>query len=51
MAKSSNLKVVPKTTGSKAPVDKKIDRIADDAANKASKTEQKYDQKQGIFTK
>jgi hypothetical protein len=51
MAKPDNLKVVPKTKGTKAPVDKKIDSIAHDAAKKASKTEQKYEQKQGIFTK
>ena len=50
MAKAATSKSRP-IKGSKAPVDKRIDRIADDAAGKAAKTEQKYDQKRGIFTK
>jgi hypothetical protein len=31
--------------------DKKLDRIADDAAKKAGKTEQNYDEGRNIFTK
>jgi hypothetical protein len=31
--------------------DKKLDRVAEEAAKKASKTEKKYDTDQGIFTK
>jgi hypothetical protein len=31
--------------------DSRIDRIAEQAAEKASKTEKKYDQNQDIFTK
>lgn len=41
-------------TSDKKPIDtqeKKIDRVAEDAANKASETEQKYDEKRSIFTK
>ena len=33
------------------PQDKKIDRIAEQAAEKASKTEKRYDQGHDIFTK
>jgi hypothetical protein len=31
--------------------DKKLDRIADDAAKRAEKTEQRYDEGHDIFTK
>jgi hypothetical protein len=31
--------------------DKKLDRIADDAAERAGKTEQRYDEDHNIFTK
>ncbi len=31
--------------------DKKLDRIADDAAERAGKTEQRYDEDHDIFTK
>lgn len=31
--------------------DKKLDRIADDAAERAGKTEERYDQEHDIFTK
>ena len=30
---------------------KKVNRVADDAAQKAGKTERKYEEKHGIFTK
>jgi hypothetical protein len=31
--------------------DKKLDRLADEAANKAAKTEKRYDKAHDIFTK
>jgi hypothetical protein len=48
----------PKTPSQKAPAkgsetteDKKLDRIADDAAKRAGKTEKRYDEDHDIFTK
>jgi hypothetical protein len=37
--------------GSETNEDKKLDRIADDAAKRAGKTEQRYDEDHEIFTK
>jgi hypothetical protein len=37
--------------GSEVTEDKKLDRIADDAAERAGKTEQRYDEDHDIFTK
>jgi hypothetical protein len=51
MPKDSNNSVTPKIKSTRARVDKRIDRMANDAAKKASKTEQNYDAKRGIFTK
>jgi hypothetical protein len=51
MAKDRNLSVVPKTKGSKSTAGKNANRTADDAAKKGQKTEQKYEEKRGIFTK
>ena len=51
MAKDRNLSVVPKTKGRKSVAGKNVNRTADDAAKKAQKTEQKYEEKRGIFTK
>ena len=36
---------------SETPDDKKLDRIADEAAERAGKTEQRYDKDHDIFTK
>jgi hypothetical protein len=51
MAQDRNLSVVPKTKARKSTTDKNVNRTADDAAKKAQKTEQKYEEKRGIFTK
>ena len=51
MAKDGNLSVVPKSKGRKSVVGKNVIRTAEDAAKKAQKTEQKYEEKRGIFTK
>jgi hypothetical protein len=51
MAKGRNLSVVPKTKGRKSVAGKNVNRVVDDAAKKAQKTEQKYEEKRGIFTK
>jgi hypothetical protein len=51
MAKDRNLSVVPKTKARKSTAGKNVNRNADDAAKKAQKTEQKYEEKRGIFTK
>ena len=51
MAEERNLSVVPKTKGRKSVAGKEVNRTADDAAKKAQKTEQKYEEKRGIFTK
>jgi len=51
MAKERNLSVVPKTKGRKSVAGKNVNRTADDGAKKAQKTEQKYEEKRGIFTK
>jgi hypothetical protein len=52
MAKDRNLSVVPKTKARKSTTaGKNVTRAADDAAKKAQKTEQKYEEKRGIFTK
>ena len=51
MAKEKDLSVVPKNKGSKTTTGKSANRTADDAAKKAQKTEQKYGEKRGIFTK
>jgi hypothetical protein len=54
---SPNLSKVEKPSGleefstSKTGEDKKIDRAADQAAEKAGKTEKRYDQNHDIFTK
>jgi hypothetical protein len=37
--------------GSETTEDKKLDRIADDAAKRAGKTEQRFDEDHDIFTK
>ena len=51
MAKESKLSVVPKTKPRRTTADKNANRVAEDAAKKASRTERKYDEKRGIFTK
>jgi hypothetical protein len=51
MAKERNLSFVPKTKGRKSVARKNVNPTADDAAKKAQKTEQKYEEKRGIFTK
>jgi len=51
MAKERNFSVVPKTKGRKSTTGKNVNRTADDAAKIAQKTEQKYEEKRGIFTK
>ena len=51
MAKERNLSVVPKTKGRKSVAGKNVNRTADDGAKKTQKTEQKYEEKRGIFTK
>jgi hypothetical protein len=54
---SPNLSKVEKPSGledfstSKTGEDKKIDRAAEQAAEKAGKTEKRYDQNNDIFTK
>lgn len=40
-----------RTKGRKATAAKNVNRTADDVAKKAQKTEQKYEEKRGIFTK
>jgi len=42
---------VPKTKTSKTTTGKNASRAAEDAAKKVQRTEQKYDEKRGIFTK
>jgi hypothetical protein len=51
MAKESKLSAVPGTKTRRTTTEKKTNRVADDAAKKAQRTEQKYDEKRGIFTK
>jgi hypothetical protein len=51
MPKDRNLSVIPKTKAHKSTTAKNVNRTADDAAKKAQKTEQKYEEKRGIFTK
>jgi hypothetical protein len=54
---SPNLSNIEKPSGleesstSKTGEDKKLDRLADQAAEKAGKTEKSYDQNHDIFTK
>jgi hypothetical protein len=43
--------VTPKTKGPETEVTKKENHVADDAAERASKTEHNYDEKRDIFTK
>lgn len=51
MAKESKLSAVPRTKTRRTATEKNTNRIADDTAKKAQRTEQKYDEKRGIFTK
>jgi hypothetical protein len=51
MPKERNLSVVTKTKSRKSVAGKNVNRAADDAAKKAQKTEQKYEEKRGTFTK
>lgn len=51
MATRSKTSVTPKTKSTKTRAGKKANRAADDAAKRAGKTEQNYDEKQGMFTK
>jgi hypothetical protein len=44
MAKERNFSVVPKTKGRKSTTGKNVNRTADDAAKKAQKTEQIYEE-------
>ena len=52
MTKNDQAKKVSKvkTTAIKNPA-KKADRAAEDAAQRAGRTEEKYEEKRGIFTK
>ena len=54
MANQIDSQGTPKVDQSKAletPADERLDRTAEEAAEKAGRTEQRYDSSHGIFTK
>jgi hypothetical protein len=46
----ANLKKPPQDSSKATPKDKKLDQIADEAAEQAGKTERRYDEDHEIFT-
>jgi hypothetical protein len=51
MAKEDKLSAVPRAKTRKTKAEKTVNRVAEDTAKKAQRTEQKYEEKRGISMK